>query len=388
MNQLRLLAKAPHRLYFSLGTLALLVLFTWWWLGLRSGAALAVPLHALIMPLGVFPLFILGFTFTAGPRWLSVEASSHLFLLHGTTYFSGILILLLASSLHLIALQLSGFALMLAAWCAVTLRWAKLVKQSQVKDKKHAIALLLSMCGGIAALLASFLWIGGISSAWVVARQLAFFTFLLPIFLTVCHRMLPFFSSNVLPNYQMWRPTSLLFGWISACWLIAVAGMIDLPLIEALCASLLSLSFANTSWRWGLFTCLFARPQNRLLAMLHLSFAWLPIVFALQAASALGAQIGSAMVHALALGFMGTMLVGFVSRVSFGHSGRPLQVSRMLWALYLALHAAAVLRVAASIGHYASLMQIAASLWLVLLLIWVGMMLPIYLQPRVDGQPG
>lgn len=388
MNQLRLLAKAPHRLYFSLGALALIVLFTWWWLGLHSGAALAVPLHALIMPLGVFPLFILGFTFTAGPRWLSVEAPAHLFLLHGSTYFSGILILLLASSLHLVALQLSGFALMLAAWCAVTVRWARLIKQSQVKDKTHAYALLLSMCGGIAALLASFLWIGGVQGAWAVARQLAFFTFLLPIFLTVCHRMLPFFSSNVLPNYQMWRPTSLLLAWIAACWLIAFAGIFELHLVEALCASLLSLVFANTSWRWGLFACLFARPQNRLLAMLHLSFAWLPIVFALQAATALGAPLGSAMIHALALGFMGTMLVGFVSRVSFGHSGRPLQVSQVLWALYLALHAAAVLRVAASIGHDALLMQIAASLWLVLLLVWVGMMLPIYLRPRVDGQPG
>lgn len=388
MNQLRLLAKAPHRLYFSLGALALLVLFSWWWWGLRSGAAPAVPLHALVMPLGVFPLFILGFTFTAGPRWLSIEASAHLFLLHGTTYFAGILILLLASSLHLVALQLSGFALMLAAWSAVTLRWATLVKQSQVRDKKHALALLLSMCGGLLALLASFLWIGGISSAWIVARQLTFFAFLLPIFLTVCHRMLPFFSSNVLPNYVMWRPASLLMGWIAACWLIAIAGIFHLALIEALCASALSLSFANTSWRWGLIKCLLARPQNRLLAMLHLSFAWLPIVFALQAAGALGAPIGSAMVHALALGFMGTMLVGFVSRVSFGHSGRPLQVSAVLWALYLALHVAAVLRVAASIAHYAFLMQIAASLWLVLLLIWVSMMLPIYLQVRVDGQPG
>ncbi len=388
MNQLRLLAKAPHRLYFALGALALVVLFSWWWLGLRSGTALAVPLHALIMPLGVFPLFILGFTFTAGPRWLSVEGSGHHFLLHGTTYFSGILILLLATSLHLVALQLSGFALMLAAWCAVTVRWAKLIKQSQVKDKTHAIALLIAMGGGVAALLASFLWIGGIQEAWLVARQLAFFTFLLPIFLTVCHRMLPFFSSTVLPNYQVWRPYALLFGWIIACWIIALAGIFQLALVEALCASLLSLSFANTSWRWGLFTCLFAKPQNRLLAMLHLSFAWLAIVFALQAASALGAQLGSANIHALALGFMGTMLVGFVSRVSFGHSGRPLQVSSLLWALYLALHAAAVLRVAASIGHSNSLMHIAASLWLVLLLVWVGMMLPIYLRPRVDGQAG
>jgi len=48
---------------------------------------MAVPLHAILMPLGVFPLFILGFTFTAGPRWLSVESDDHYFLLHGGSYF-------------------------------------------------------------------------------------------------------------------------------------------------------------------------------------------------------------------------------------------------------------------------------------------------------------
>ena len=122
--------------------------------------------------------------------------------------------------------------------------------------------------------------------------------------------------------------------------------------------------------------------------MLHLSFAWLSIVFALQAASAFGAQIGSAMVHALALGFMGTMLVGFVSRVSFGHSGRPLQVSNALWAVYLALHVAALLRVAASVTAIPQMMSLSASVWLLLLLIWVGFMLPIYLNARADGQAG
>jgi uncharacterized protein involved in response to NO len=144
------------------------------------------------------------------------------------------------------------------------------------------------------------------------------------------------------------------------------------------------LSFANTSWRWGLFRSL----QNRLLAMLHLSFAWLSVVFALQAASAFGAQIGSAMVHALALGFMGTMLVGFVSRVSFGHSGRPLQVSNLLWGVYLSLHLAAILRVAASVTATPAMMQVSASVWLILLLTWVGLMAPIYLHARADGQPG
>lgn len=388
MLQPRLLAQAPHRLYFFLGALALAVLFGWWFIGLRSGASSSVPLHALIMPLGVFPLFILGFTFTAGPRWLSVDASSHLFLLHGGTYFAGILILLLASSLHLMPLQLSGFALMLAAWSAVSLRWAKLIRQSQVKDKTHALILLIAMIGGIASLVACLFWVAGSHGAWQIARQLSFFAFLLPIFLSVCHRMLPFFTSNVLPNYSMWRPNALLWSWLGACYLIVLSNLLGFAWLEALTASALSLSFANTAWRWGLFRSVLEKDSNRLLAMLHLSFAWLSIVFALQAAGAWGAAVGSAPVHALALGFMGTMLVGFVSRVSFGHSGRPLKVNTLLWVIYLSLHAAALVRVAASLAQSNTLMHFAAAAWLCLLLAWVAMMLPIYLQARVDGQAG
>lgn len=378
------LATAPHRLYFFLGALAVFILFSWWWLQLQHAYALTIPLHALLMPLGVFPMFILGFTFTAGPRWLSVEAEDHYFLLHGMTYFCGLLLVMLAAGVGWPALRSSGFALMLCAWSAVTWRWGALIKRSKVTDKKHPQALLLAMCGGALALLATLLWSFGQSAAWAVARHVSFYGFLLPVFLTVCHRMLPFFSSNVLKPYQVWRPYSLLGAWLTGCLLLALASCLEWPVAAAVTAALLSLSFIYTSWRWGILRSL----ENRMLAMLHLSFAWLPLVFALQAASTLGIDTGSAAIHALGLGFMGTMLVGFVSRVSFGHSGRPLQVSNNLWTLYLGLHFAALLRVAASVFAIPSLLTVSATAWLILLACWVTMMLPIYLNARVDGQPG
>lgn len=378
------LTQAPHRFYFFLGLTALLSLVLWWWMSVQFSIDWPIPLHGILMPLGVFPLFILGFTFTAGPRWLNIEASSHHFLLHGLTYFLGVILVLFASVVGLPPLRLSGFALMLAAWSAVSLRWAKLIIDSKVEDKRHAIALLIAMYGGILAMLCAFLWASGSQIAWQAARQLAFFAFLLPTFLTVCHRMLPFFTGNVLKNYTVWRPYSVLVTWISGCWLLAFAGIVESSLVQAVVGTLLSLSFANTSWRWGLFRSF----ENRLLAMLHLSFAWLAIVFGLQAASALGAQIGSAMIHALALGFMSTMLVAFVSRVSFGHSGRALHASNLLWGLYLMLHLAAILRVLANMQSNTSLLQFSASLWLMVFVTWAAIMLPIYLRPRIDGQAG
>jgi uncharacterized protein involved in response to NO len=85
---------------------------------------------------------------------------------------------------------------------------------------------------------------------------------------------------------------------------------------------------------------------------------------------------------------MATMLVAFVSRVSFGHSGRPLVVSNTLWALYLGLHLAALLRVLASVMAMPALISYSATAWLLLLGTWVVMMLPIYLKARQDGEAG
>lgn len=378
------LAIAPHRLYFFLGAVAVLFLFAWWWMSLATHHSVnAIPLHGILMPLGLFPLFILGFTFTAGPRWLGVNASDRYFLPTGICYFAGIVLVVIGSSVAQ-GIAIGGFALMLLAWLSATGRWASLVLQSTTPDKKHPAVLLGAMVGGVLALLAALLWSAGIAFAWVVARQLAFFCFLLPIFLTVCHRMLPFFSGSVLKPYVAWRPYGLLWFWLSGCVLLAITGTLEWRQAEAVIAFAMAISFAITSWRWGLL----ASFVNRLLAMLHMSFAWLTVVFVLHAASALGFAVGSASLHALGLGFMATMLVGFVSRVSFGHSGRPLAVSNVLWALYLGLHLAALLRVVASILAMPSLISYSATAWLLLLGTWVAMMLPIYLKARQDGQAG
>ncbi|MES2049841.1 MAG: NnrS family protein [Pseudomonadota bacterium] len=382
------LAIAPHRLYFFLGAVAVLSLFFWWWLSLNTPYAAhqsitAIPLHGILMPLGIFPLFILGFTFTAGPRWLAVNASDKYFLPTGIAYFSGIVLIIFGSNGET-NLVTAGFGLMLLAWLGATWRWASLVRQSSIADKNHPGVLLAAMCGGVLALLAALVWSAGYSPAWFLARQLAFFCFLLPVFLTVCHRMLPFFSSTVLKPYMAWKPYGLLWFWLAGCAVLALAGVLNWRMVEAVVASSMAVSFAYTSWRWGLR----ASFVNRLLAMLHLSFAWLSIVFALQAASAFGVVIGSASLHALGLGFMATMLVAFVSRVSFGHSGRPLVVSNVLWVLYLALHLAAAMRVLASVLFMQALISYSATAWLLLLGTWVIMMLPIYLKARADGQAG
>ncbi len=378
------LSLAPHRAYFFFGALSFFALLLWWTWQIQQQHYQQVPLHGLLMPLGFFPLFILGFTFTAGPRWLSVENQAQAFVAYASVYSLGLLLVLAAHSYGLMPLRSAGFALMLSCWTRVSWRWFYLVRSSRVYDKQHAYGLLIGMLGGIAAMTAVSAWSLGRESAWLWAKNLALYAFLLPIFLSVCHRMLPFFSGSVIAGYQSWRPYWLLQLWLAASLLLAVSLSLDWGILSAALSLLLSLFCAYTSWRWGLFKCW----SNRLLAMLHAAFAWLSVVFALQAAAQLGWLASSLATHALGLGFMGTMLVAFVSRVSYGHSGRPLQVGNLLWALYLGLHLATILRLSATLWQQTSLMHLAAGLWLGLIFVWVLQMVPIYLRPRIDGQPG
>ncbi|MDH4134687.1 MAG: NnrS family protein, partial [Gammaproteobacteria bacterium] len=72
------LLASPHRLGFFAAAL-MLALSALWWAALLFASALgrappwAVPppaAHALLMSLGFMPLFMAGFLFTAGPKWL------------------------------------------------------------------------------------------------------------------------------------------------------------------------------------------------------------------------------------------------------------------------------------------------------------------------------
>jgi uncharacterized protein involved in response to NO len=148
---------------------------------------------------------------------------------------------------------------------------------------------------------------------------------------------------------------------------------------------------AYLAWRWG-----FARSlRNRLLAMLHIGFAWMAAMWLLHAAQALAALSGSpalglAPIHAASIGFLSSLTLAMVSRVSCGHSGRSLAADHLTWIAFLALQAAAVTRVAADVftGAYAGLLVAAALLWLGCFAAWTWRYLPYYWRPRADGKPG
>jgi uncharacterized protein involved in response to NO len=78
-----------------------------------------------------------------------------------------------------------------------------------------------------------------------------------------------------------------------------------------------------------------------------------------------------------------------VTRVTQGHSGRPLVLGRVALFAFIGMQAVAVLRVVGELVASPMDWYRAAALgWLLVFLPWVVRSLWIYLRPRADGRPG
>jgi uncharacterized protein involved in response to NO len=297
----------------------------------------------------------------------------------------------------------AGIAVAAAAWAALLGRFVRLLRASRAADRVHARCVAAAAGIGVLAMTLAAAGIAleheGVARA---AAQLALWGFLAPVFATVSHRMIPFFTASALPALDAWRPYWLLASMllalaVSALGAVAEALWWPLPAaLHAVLAALQAPAAALVLWlavRWGLVQSL----RIRLLAMLHAGFVWLGVAFALSALSHarvlwLGeaASLGLAPLHALTMGYLGATLLAMITRVAAGHSGRPLAADDLAWALYLLLQAAVVLRVAAAAwpAATAALTPAAVLAWAAACTGWTFRYGRWLGRPRVDGRPG
>ena len=397
----RQLAAAPHRLLFFIGATNVLMAMAWWaaWVvdarwqvfGLQQPAVPAGWLHAIIMQYHVLPSFMFGFLLTVFPRWMSQEPLRRVdYVPVGVGLFGGQLLTLsgLAGGLPLLR---GGAFLTIAGWLFGLTLLVRIAHRDRFRTW-HAVSCTFALGFGLLglAMYAVFLYRPDARLIFS-AIKIGSIAVLLPIYFTVCHRMIPFFAGAALKDYRMVRPM-----WTLACmWALALThtwlelrhGYAWLWLPDASLAGL-----AGWLW-WQWWPRRMAMPA--LLRVLFVGFAWLPVAFALYAAQSAWYAIsgefilGRGPAHALFIGYFGSLLVAMVTRVTQGHSGRPLVLGRVAGFAFVVVQIVAVLRVCAELEHDAMRWQaIAAIGWIVAFLPWVVRSAWIYLSARVDGKPG
>ncbi len=107
--------------------------------------------------------------------------------------------------------------------------------------------------------------------------------------------------------------------------------------------------------------------RERLLVILHVGYAFVPLGFILNALAAFGELPPSAGIHAWMAGAAGTMTLAVMTRASLGHTGQALTASPAIQGIYAAIVIAALTRVAAVVlpAHNEVLLEIAACGWIV-----------------------
>lgn len=109
-----------------------------------------------------------------------------------------------------------------------------------------------------------------------------------------------------------------------------------------------------------------AAAREPLVWILHLGYAWLGTGLLLLGASRLDPDLPrTAGVHALTAGAVGVMTLAVMTRASRGHTGRRLAADGVTTAIYLAINAGALLRVAAPFtgAEQPILLIVSAALW-------------------------
>ena len=399
------LAHAPHRLMFFIGASNVLLAMLWWalWLasarwGLWSMPQLAIPpgwLHAFLMQYLVLPSFVFGFLLTVFPRWLGLpDLQRWHYVPVGLGLMGGQLAILLGAAGWEAGLTV-GLWMALAGWSAGLVILGRLLadEKGRTWHARSCFAALLLGWLGVAMFIAFVL---GAPAHWAFASiKIGGFGLLLPVYVTVAHRMFPFFAGNAVPGYKPWRP----LPWLGAVWALAIAHL-ALELVHAyawlwLVDVPLLLLTGYAVLRWWPRRAAGAPRMPGLLAVLFIGTAWLPVTFALYVAQSLAYLLsgefilGRAPMHALFVGFFGSLLVAMVTRVTQGHSGRPLRMYGIAWFAFVAIQVVATMRILADVLPDPGLWQALSAIgWLLALSPWVARIGHTYLTPRRDGRPG
>lgn len=370
---------------FYLGTALLACLAVPLWIAIFLGR-IQVPLpmspllwHAHEMLFGFAAGVVVGFLLTAVKAWTGLETARGPLL-------GALALLWLAARLASLVAPYAVYAtldmLLLPAVAAVLLR--VLIKAGN-KRNIPLICLLLLMA---AANLVFHLSVLGIVAVSAVSALYAELALILMVVSVITGRVVPMFTRNVTPGLVINMPRKFELSLLAVTAVALALWVFAAPAPVVLVASLAAgVMHAVRLWKWHPQVT-FKRP---ILWILHASYAWLPLGFVLLALAQLGWVVPSLAVHAFAVGVIGGLIIGMVTRTARGHTGRPLQPSRGEVVAYALVMLAAVLRVlvpAVQPAWYAYALEGAACLWAIAFAIYLVIYTPWLMRTRLDGKDG
>ena len=339
--------------------------------------------HAHEMLYGYAMAVIAGFLLTAVRNWTGQQTAA------GAALAGLLLLWLLARALPWIALP-AWIGAALAAALPLSLAWSlrRPLWSGPNPVNRVFLALLagMALAAGWSHLRAAGAIPLGLMPARLSADRLMLDLILLTL-LIVSGRVLPFFTraavSDANPRSRPWLET-LTFA-AAGVWITADLAS-PWPALNAATALVLALILALRVGGWH------DRRVWRIpiLAVLYAGALWLILGLVLQALAALALIPPNPALHALTAGAIGVFTIGMMVRVTLGHTGRPMTTPPALVVAFVAINAAALIRVGFPLlwpGAYGTWMLLSGVLWSGAFAAFLVVIGPMLLAPRVDGRP-
>jgi uncharacterized protein involved in response to NO len=369
----------PHQPFFLAGIVWSVVAMILFWLGYRGIWSMAIDptiFHAYAMLFIVFSHFFHGFLFTTFPRFCMTPPMPQavylkIFLLYGagsSLFFAGALFFAPFAPL--------GAAMLFAGHLIAVAHLRAIYLAGTSPEKSDPFWLLVAHGLGLAA---HALFVMGLLGDLAGFRPLWFppaagaGTWLYLVFLTfvVGQRMIPFFS-----HVAAHKPRHFIATVLALLALKTVMFVLGAKAPEAAITLALGLYLLKIVWDWRLP----AWRSPAILWILHLGLFWLPAGLMIDALTRLMAWWWQTDFHFLglhlaALGFVTTILIGFGTRVTLGHSGRVPHADRIAIAIFWLAETVVVARLLYSLatglgGHAGWLFDLSAWLWITLFGVW------------------
>jgi uncharacterized protein involved in response to NO len=370
----------PHQPFFTLAianAIIMMLLFLLSYKGVLSFVIDPFSFHAYAMFFTLFTPFFLGFLLTTFPRFSQTPAIKQ-------QYYLTIFWLLLAGTLlFLLSLFLSIWLFLCAALLILSAQlyaasiFYAIYQNSSLKDKHDQFWIQIAWMFGILSNTLFILSLFTTLPMKPLAVAIGIYLYLLMMALSVGQRMIPFFSHVMVEkNSTLLKTLVMLFGLKILFDLFGLKiGFLFLLVAGAILIRELQ--------RWNLPF----KKADAILWILHLAIFWLPAALIIGGLSELAELIFeknflSLTIHLIVLGFLTTIMIGFGTRVTIGHSGNQMRVDTYTKVLFYLTQIVLYFRALYSFSGSNILFDITISLWLVMFIAWAIKYFPLLISGK------
>jgi len=364
----------PHQPFFVLAfanAIISMFLFMLFFKGIIITDFSAKNYHAYSLIYLMFSPAFLAFLFTTFPRFSGVPAIPQkqylpIFLL----FLAGSILFLIGSIFSYTLSILAMFVLFIAHLKAGNILLS-IYNSSPMyeKEKTDQYWILVAIAiGAVAHLL--FIISSWLPSLHNISIQLSIYLYLFLVTFTVGQRMIPFFSHAPIEKHM--ERFRVIVGLLGLHILLETIQ----PHSSFLTDFFLAYLIGKELYRWKLP---FPNP-NPLIWILHIGLFWIPVSFFLSGVTNLislssGTNFLYLDIHMLLLGFIFTLMIGFGTRVTLGHSGNRMEADKLTTMLFYWTQVVIVVRILTSIAlingwNFFVFFDISITVWLVMFGVW------------------